>query len=143
MTTESDSAASSNSSHKVRANTKFITLDGETKALAVWARESKTPKATIIKRLQRGWGPLEAIFCPVEDPEFCLARNIICAVSRKNAADKLTERDFHMFNIWASIMNRCGETHNIYRQAIAKGPSGEYFKNGGKLEDWMRKLGAI
>lgn len=109
-------------------------------AVGLAPRDHQEAPAT---RLGRSGGALEAIFCPVEDPEFCLARNILCATTRKNEADKLKEQDFQMFNSWASMMNRCGHVHELYQQAVAKGPSGEYFKNGGTLEDWMRNIGAI
>ncbi len=108
---------------KLRKNTRLIIIDGESKPIADWSEESGIPVPTIVKRMQRGWNGLEAVFCPMEDEPFCLARKTILAQAAKTRVEKKPERwpgeEEQMFNIWAAVMNRCGNTHMIYQQAMA------------------------
>jgi hypothetical protein len=105
---------------KLRKNTRLITIDGETKAIGEWSEESGTPVPTIVKRLQRGWGNMESVFCPTEDPEFCLARKTICAHAARTRLDKSVDpMEEATFNSWASMMRRTGNEHMIYQQAVS------------------------
>jgi hypothetical protein len=105
---------------KLRKNTHLITIDGETKSIHAWSKEAGVPVPTIVKRLQRDWGSMEAVFCPTEDDEFCLARKTICAHANKtrkeHSDDGMTEATF---NSWAAILRRTGNEHMIYQQAIS------------------------
>jgi len=46
----------------MRANTRFIEIDGEVCPIWLWAYYSQTPEGTIRKRLQRGWPVFSAVF---------------------------------------------------------------------------------
>lgn len=45
-----------------RRNTRFVTIDGETRSVAEWAEFSPVAKQTIIGRLNDGWDPRDAVF---------------------------------------------------------------------------------
>lgn len=104
---------------KLRKNTRLITIDGETKPVNEWAKESGIEVPTIVKRMQRNWGALAAVFCPIEDPTFCLARKTIVAHTRKKQMDSKEADVMVSFNHWAAAMRRTGNEHGIYNHAVA------------------------
>lgn len=47
-----------------RTNNHLITVEGQTKTMAEWARASEIPYATILNRLARGWPEEQAVMLP-------------------------------------------------------------------------------
>lgn len=127
---------------KLRKNTHLLTVDGETKSIHAWSKESGISVPTIVKRMQRKWGTLEAIFCPMEDNTFCLARKTIMAHAAKTRVDRKPERwageEEQLFNTWAAMMRRCGNEHMIFQQAMTIARDTGQLPEGISLP-WMKK----
>jgi hypothetical protein len=52
-----------------RRSNRIVTISGEGRSVADWARHTGVPASTIYARLHAGWAPERAVFAPVTDPQ--------------------------------------------------------------------------
>ena len=86
-----------------RRNTRFLTINSETKPLLAWSTQSGIPYRTILARLKRGWDAGDAVFFAVVKGD-----------SREDELHWLSKSP--IYRAWVSMRSRCRNPREPYYQ---------------------------